>query len=136
MTFHFDLVSPERLLFSEDVDQVDVPGVEGDFGVLEGHAPLVATLRPGILTVFSGGRQQRIVIYGGFAEVSPQGLTVLADRAVAVEDFDQAQLATAITDLEEDIADSKDDAVRDRLTQKLAQLRGVRAAVAGAGAAH
>ena len=68
-TFHFDLVSPEKLLFSGEVDQVDVPGTEGDFGVLAGHAPLVAMLRPGILTVYAGG-EQKIVVLGGFAEVS------------------------------------------------------------------
>ena len=89
-TFHFDLVSPEKLLFSGDVEQVDVPGAEGDFGVLANHAPLVATLRPGILTVHGAGGAQKIVVLGGFAEVSAQGLTVLADVAEAVEDIDRA----------------------------------------------
>src|SRR5262249_33049992 len=83
-SFHFDLVSPERVLFSGEVDQVDVPGVEGDFGVLAGHAPLIASVRPGILTVFRQGGQLRIVVNGGFAEVNPAGLTVLADYAVPV----------------------------------------------------
>ena len=80
-TLHFELVSPEKLVFSGEVDQVDVPGAEGDFGVLANHAPFVTTLRPGILTVFSGGNAQKIVVLGGFAEVSAQGLTVLADVA-------------------------------------------------------
>ena len=80
-TFHFDLVSPEKLAFSGDVDQVDVPGVEGDFGVLAGHAPVVAAIRPGIMTVFSGGTQQKIIVLGGLAEMSDKGLTVLADVA-------------------------------------------------------
>ena len=81
-TFHFDLVSPEKLLFSGEVDQVDVPGTEGDFGVLAGHAPTVSALRPGIMTVFVGGEAQRMVVLGGFAEVSADGkLTVLADLA-------------------------------------------------------
>ena len=79
MALHFELVSPEKLLFSGDVDQVDVPGVEGDFGVLENHAPLVATLRPGVLTVHSSGGTTRIVVLGGFAEVSDKGLTIVAD---------------------------------------------------------
>ena len=70
--FHFELVSPERLLFSGDVQQVDVPGVEGDFGVLADHAPMVTTLRPGILTVHSAGGSQKIVVLGGFAEVSSE----------------------------------------------------------------
>ena len=87
-SFHFDLVSPEKLLFSGEVDQVDVPGSEGDFGVLAGHAPLIATLRPGILTIYREGGALRVVVNGGFAEVGPTGLTVLADMAVPIEDFD------------------------------------------------
>src|ERR1700681_4321625 len=103
-TFQFDLVSPEKLLFSEAVDQVDVPGSEGDFGVLAGHAPLVATLRPGILTVYRGGDSFRIVVNGGFAEVNAEGLTVLADMAVPLEDFDRDVLTGIIKDTEEDVA--------------------------------
>src|SRR5450756_2941458 len=76
-TFHFDLVSPEKLAFSGDVDPVDVPGVEGDFGVLAGHAPIVAAIRPGILTVTSGGTQQKIIVLGGLAEMSDKGLSCL-----------------------------------------------------------
>ena len=106
-TFHFDLVSPEKLLFSGEVEQVDVPGAEGDFGVLAGHAPLITTVRPGILTIFREGGQLRVVINGGFAEVNPAGLTVLADYAVPVEDFDTAWLASQIKDIEEDVADAK-----------------------------
>ena len=78
-TFHFELVSPERLMFSGEVTQVDVPGEEGDFGVLAGHAPYVATLKPGVLTIFSEGGERRILVRGGFAEVGPGGLTVLAE---------------------------------------------------------
>ena len=129
-TFQLDLVSPEKLLFSGEVDQVDVPGAEGDFGVLAGHAPFVAMLRPGILTVHAGGTQQRIVVFGGFAEVSPKGLTVLADLAVAVEDFDTDRLAQEIKNNEEDIADTSDDEVRDKLRRKVDQLQAVRAALA------
>ena len=95
-TFHFDLVSPEKLLFSGEVNQVDVPGSEGDFGVLAGHAPLVTTLRPGILVIYHEGDAQRIVVEGGFAEVGPAGLTVLADMAVPVDEFDVSQLADVI----------------------------------------
>ena len=93
-SFHLDLVSPEKLLFSGEVDQVDVPGSEGDFGVLAGHAPLIATLRPGILTIYREGGSMRVVVNGGFAEVSPAGLTVLADMAVPVEDFDRVSSPT------------------------------------------
>jgi F-type H+-transporting ATPase subunit epsilon len=134
-TFHFDLVSPEKLLFSGEVDQVDVPGSEGEFGVLAQHAPMVATLKPGILTILEGGQRLRVVVFGGFAEVSPQGLTVLADMAVPVDDLDPAQLAAEIKDTEEDLADTSDDAVRDKCRRKLEQLRAVQAAVSGAAAA-
>ena len=102
-TFHFDLVSPERLLISGEVEQVDVPGAEGDFGVLAGHAPFVTTLRPGILTIKRNGGVEKVVIFGGFAEVSPTGLTVLADVATAVEDFDKAVLEAQIRKTEEKV---------------------------------
>src|SRR3977135_957339 len=94
--FHFDLVSPEKFLFSGLVDQVDVPGSEGDFGVLAGHAPLMTTLRPGLLVVHRENGVLRVVVNGGFAEVNPDGLTVLADLAVPVDDFDPALLAGEI----------------------------------------
>ena len=100
MALHFELVSPEKLLFSGDVTQVDVPGSEGDFGVLEHHAPLVATLRPGILTVHNGAETQKLVVLGGFAEVSEKGLTIVADLADSVEDFDRAILAKRIEEQE------------------------------------
>jgi F-type H+-transporting ATPase subunit epsilon len=129
-TFHFDLVSPEKLLFSGEVDQVDIPGSEGDFGVLAGHAPLMAMLRPGILTIFQDGAGLRVVVNGGFAEVNPDGLTVLADMAVPVEDFDRAVLAGEIKDTEEDVADTKDDAARDKLSHRLEQLKALLAALA------
>ena len=136
-TFHLELVSPERLLFSGEVDQADVPGAEGDFGVLAGHAPFVAMLRPGILTLHAGGERRRIVVFGGFAEVSPQGLTVLADSAVAAEDLDAARLAQEIRNGEEDLADSKDDTARDNIRRKLDQLRAVQGALAqGSATAH
>ncbi|MDP1865336.1 F0F1 ATP synthase subunit epsilon [Bradyrhizobium sp.] len=104
-TFHFDLVSPEKLAFSGEVDQVDVPGIEGDFGVLAGHAPVVAVIRPGILTVTAGGTQHRIIVLGGLAEVSDKGLTVLADVATSVQDLDRAQFADTISGMEEKLAE-------------------------------
>lgn len=100
-TFHFDLVSPEKLAFSGEVDQVDIPGVEGDFGVLSGHAPVVAAIRPGILTVTSGGRHEKIIVLGGLAEVSEKGLTVLADVATSLAELDRAQFAETISEMEE-----------------------------------
>src|SRR6202163_2707468 len=129
-TLHFDFVSPEKVLFSGDVDQVDLPGSEGDMGILAGHAPLVTTLRPGIVTIFRQGVKLPIVVIGGFAEVSPAGLTVLADNAVPREDFDMALLAGEIKDAEEDVADCKDDAQRDKLSRHLEQLKSLQAALA------
>src|SRR5215475_14211883 len=112
-TFHFDLVSPEEVVFSGEVEHVVVPGFEGEFGVLAGHAPLVSMLKPGILTVLEHAPAKRIVVGGGFAEVNSEGLTVLAELAVPVEEFDTGQLAAQIKDTEEDVADAKDDAARD-----------------------
>ena len=128
-TFHFDLVSPEKLLFSGQVDQVDVPGSEGDFGVFAGHAPFVTTVRPGILTIYREGAGLKIVVDGGFAEVNPEGLTVLADMAVALEDFDREVLTGQIKDIEEDAADAKDPWQRDKLTHKLDQLKALQTAL-------
>jgi F-type H+-transporting ATPase subunit epsilon len=123
-TFHFELVSPERLVFSGEVDQVDVPGEEGEFGVFAGHAPYVATLKPGMLKIYrASGAPQRIVVHGGFAEVGPTGLTVLAEQATPAEEFDPAMIEEAIKDAEEDIADAKSDVARDKARQRLEQLQ-------------
>jgi F-type H+-transporting ATPase subunit epsilon len=121
--FHFDLVSPEKLLFAGEVAQVDLPGSEGDMGVLANHAPLVTTLRPGIIVVHREGGDMRVVVNGGFAEVGPGGLTVLADMAVPIEEFDRSVLATEIKDTEEDVADSTDGWQRDKLAHRLQQLQ-------------
>jgi F-type H+-transporting ATPase subunit epsilon len=128
-TFHFDLVSPEKLLFAGDVDQVDLPGSEGDLGVLAGHAPLVTALRPGILVVFRESGDLRVVVNGGFAEVGPAGLTVLADTAVLLEEFDLAVLAGEIKDTEEDVADATEGWQRDKLAHRLEQLKALQAAL-------
>ena len=124
-TFHFDLVSPEKMLFSGEVEQVDVPGVEGDFGVLAGHAPMVTTLRPGILTVHGASGAQRIVVLGGFAEVSAQGLTVLADVAEAAESIDRGMITQRISALEERISKMDPGAELDKLITQLDHFRQV-----------
>lgn len=135
-TFHFELVSPERQLFSGAVEQVVVPGSEGDFGILAGHAPFVSSLRPGILTIHGGGQPKRLYVRGGFAEVSSGGLTVLAERATPVEELRADQIDADIRNAEEDISDAKDDAARSRASQRLDQLRTVKAALATAGSTH
>ena len=127
---HLEFVSPERVLFSGDVDQVDLPGAEGDMGILPHHAPLVTALRPGIVTIFSGGKREPIVVFGGIAEVSPAGLSVLADKAMPREDFDMAALAGEIKDAEEDVADATDAAARDKLARHLDQLKSLQSALA------
>ena len=123
-TFHFDLVSPEKLAFSGEVDQVDIPGVEGDFGVLAGHAPVIASIRPGILTVFSGGKQEKIIVTGGVAEVSEKGLTVLADIARTLEELDRAKLANAIAEMEAKLGEKEGDEL-DRALERLDQFKTV-----------
>ena len=106
-TFHFDLVSPEKLAFSGEVEQVDVPGVEGDFGVLAGHAPVVAAIRPGIMTITTGGAHQKMIVLGGLAEVSDNRLTVLADVATSIQELDRAQFAETIAEMEEKLAEKE-----------------------------
>jgi F-type H+-transporting ATPase subunit epsilon len=125
MALHFELVSPEKLVFSGEVQQVDVPGAEGDFGVLEGHAPLVTTLRPGILTVHGSGGAQRIVVLGGFAEVSSEGLTVLADMAEAAEDVDRAVITERISAMEKQISKMEPGSELDKAITRLDHYREV-----------
>ena len=123
-TFHFDLVSPEKLAFSGEVDQVDVPGVEGDFGVLAGHAPVVAAIRPGILTVTSGGTHQKIIVLGGLAEVSDNSLTVLADVATSLEELDRARFADKVAEMEEKLAE-KEGSELDRAVERLDHFKSI-----------
>ena len=123
-TFHFDLVSPEKMAFSGEVDQVDVPGAEGDFGVLAGHAPVVAAIRPGILTVITGGAKQKIIVLGGLAEVSEKGLTVLADVATSIEELDRARFAETIADMEAKLAEKEGSAL-DRELERLDQFKSI-----------
>ena len=126
---HFDLVSPERLLISADVDQVDVPGSEGGFGVFANHAPLMTTLKPGVLTIQSAGKPiEKFFVRGGFAEVTLQGLTVLAEEAMPLAELD-GTLNQRIKDAEEDVADAKDDATRRRAQDQLDGLRELRTAL-------
>lgn len=108
-TFHFDLVSPEKLAYSGEVDQVDIPGVEGDFGVLAGHAPVVAAIRPGILTITANGKHEKIIVLGGIAEVSEKGLTVLADTATSMQELDRATFADKISEMEDGLKEKEGD---------------------------
>jgi F-type H+-transporting ATPase subunit epsilon len=123
----FDLVSPERLLVSEAVESVVVPGGEGYFTVFAQHAPVMSTLKPGQLEVKTlSGEVQKFYVRGGFADVTPGGLTILADEAIPLEDVDAEVLAQEIRNAEEDLADAGDDeAKRRRAEGKLNELRDV-----------
>jgi len=123
-TFHFDLVSPEKYAFTGEVDQVDIPGVEGDFGVLAGHAPVIAAIRPGIITVHTGGAHEKIIVTGGIAEVNENGLTVLADIARSLEELDRARLADVIAEMEAKLAEKEGDEF-DRALERLDQFKTV-----------
>ena len=123
-TFKFELVSPERLLMSEDVEQVVVPGSDGDFGVLAGHAPFVSTLRPGVLEVHkSNGEKTQIFVLGGFAEIDPTRLTILAQHATNVADLNAEAFAQQLKTAQQDVADAKDDSSRQRTQEVLDRLR-------------
>jgi F-type H+-transporting ATPase subunit epsilon len=127
---HFELVSPERLLLSEEVDMVTVPGKEGDFGVMAGHAPAMATLRPGVVDVDTQGQgQRRIFVRGGFAEVTSAGLTILAEHTIPLAELDAGSLDLEISYAEEDVADAKSDEVRRSAQERLDHLRQLRQAL-------
>src|ERR1700731_4677734 len=107
----FQLVMPEREVLATEADMVVVPGSEGDFGVLHGHAPLISTVRPGVLEVFQGSKaQQRFLVVGGFAEVTPERCTVLADEALAFDSVTPEQLAERERAAEREIADAATEA--------------------------
>ena len=123
----FDLVSPERLLVSEEVESVVVPGAEGYFTVFARHAPLMSTLKPGQLEVKGlSGAVQKFFVRGGFADVKPNGLTILADQVIPLEDLDAAALAQEVKNAEEDLADAGDDQNKRRIAEaKLNELKDV-----------
>jgi F-type H+-transporting ATPase subunit epsilon len=124
-TFKFELVSPERVLLSIDADQVVVPGADGDFAMLAGHAPVIATLRPGVLDVTARGVKRRLFVKSGVAEVDPSRLTVLAEKAYDVEELSQATIAEELKTAEAELAAANDDAAKmmaDTLISELKRL--------------
>ncbi len=122
-TFHFELVSPDKQMFSGAAESVLVPGSEGDFVVLKDHAPVMTALKPGVIAIEdAAGKHKRIFVRGGFADVSPAGLIVLAETALPEGELDAARLDQEIRDTEEDLADAPDE--QKRLWQeKLDRLR-------------
>ena len=127
---HFDLVSPERRLFAGAVDQVVVPGEEGDFGVLPNHAPFMSVIRPGAITVLNDGSTERTFIHGGFAEVTPAGLTILAEEAIPLSEIDADRLAQDLSDAREDVATAKNEEEREHAEGLVAKYEAMQAALA------
>ncbi|MEI2735001.1 MAG: F0F1 ATP synthase subunit epsilon [Rhodoblastus sp.] len=128
--FHFELVSPEQLLFSGEVESVAIPGVEGQMTILKDHAPVMTTLKPGVVEVEeSASKKSRIFVRGGFADVATGGLTILAEVAVPVEQLDAAKLGQEIRNAEEDVADAATDEGKRVANEKLDQLNELKAAL-------
>lgn len=128
-TLHFSLVSPQRELFSGEVRQVDAPGAEGEFGVLPRHAPFMTTLKPGVVRIYEETGVTPVFVRGGFADVTPAGLTILAEEAVRLSDVNPASLDAEIAKTRSDAADPGDEARRRRAADRLAYLEALRAAV-------
>lgn len=129
---HFELVSPERLLRSGDVHMVVVPGAEGDFGVLAGHAPFMSTIRPGAIEVYetASSPATRIFIDGGFAEVNDSGLTILAENAVPVAEIKADEVSKRLSDAREDVRLAKSDVERTVAEKQVARYEAMQAAAA------
>ena len=128
-TFQFELVSPEKLVLSEEVEEVVVPGADGDFGVLAGHAPFMSTIRPGFIVVKRASGTNRIFVRGGFADANPNGLTILAEQAVPDDQLDAGIVDKAISDAETLLAITKDEVALSAGHLKVAQLKEIRAAM-------
>jgi F-type H+-transporting ATPase subunit epsilon len=129
--FHFELVSPEKLLFSGEVEQVVAPGADGQFTVLKDHAPVMTTLKAGVVQIDAAGKVEKLFVRGGFADVSASGFTILAEQAVAIADVDVAKLEADIKNARDDAADAKTDEARIAASDKLAQLQELKAALGG-----
>ena len=127
---HFELVSPARLLFSGDVASVTIPGTEGEMGIYPGHAPILSTLKPGVVTVYrDGGSTDRIFVKGGMVEVNPQGLTLLAEVAIPMAELDAAALAKQIKNAEEDLADAKPGEAQRKAAETVEHLKALQSAL-------
>jgi F-type H+-transporting ATPase subunit epsilon len=121
---HLDLVSPERLLLSDDVDMVTVPGADGYFGILPGHAPVMSALRPGVIEIKGGEEgEMKLFIRGGFAEVTPTQVSVLAEEAIPFSDFTIDMLDQRIKDAEEELIAAPTEAEKSRVGESLDQLK-------------
>ncbi len=130
-TFQFELVSPERVLASEEASMVVVPGEAGDFGVLADHAPLLSSIRPGVVTVTSpDGSVRKIFVAGGFADVNGKICSVLAEEAVNVNEIDRAKVEDQLKNLQDDLSFAKDDAIKAAFIQRQIEVAKVKLAAA------
>lgn len=128
--FQFEIVSPEKLFFSGEVETVTVPGTDGEFTVFKDHAPVISSLKPGIVTVGeTAAKQVKLYVPGGFAEVSPSGLTILADQVIELAELDSAKLEAAANEFEDEIARAQTDEARRAATEKRDQLLELKAAL-------
>lgn len=136
--FNFELVSPEKKLISEPAAMVVIPGVEGDFGVLPGHMALLAAARPGVVSIWTTreGAPERIFIAGGFADVTPESCTLLAEQAVNVNDLNQGEIEQELRNLHEDLGMAKDEAAKADVQSKIVLAQAKLSAVTGHAAAH
>lgn len=129
-SFHFELVAPEKLVYSGEAEAVIVPGTEGEFTVLKDHAPLISTLKPGVLVIEeTAGAKQRLYVRGGFAEIAPSGLTILADQVRPLEEVSAATFDAEIEGFEEEVAGAATDEARRIAVEKRDQLRDLKAAL-------
>jgi F-type H+-transporting ATPase subunit epsilon len=127
---HFALVSPERELFNGEVDHVVVPGSEGEFGVSPNHAPVMSVIKPGALKVINEGAERRIFVNGGFADVTPEGLSVLAEEAIDLADVNAAELELDLKNAQDDVRDANTDAKRDAAQRALSRIEAIKASLA------
>lgn len=125
----YEIVTPEALLASATADQIVVPGAEGDFGVLKGHAPFLSTIRPGVISILGGeGGDSRLFVKGGLAQVAPTGLTILAEESIDLDTVDRDAVTKDLATAESDLAGSDDPVVKDRLAKEIAWMQALLAA--------
>jgi F-type H+-transporting ATPase subunit epsilon len=126
--FHFELVSPEKLVFSGDVEAVVIPGTEGEFTVLKDHAPLISTMKPGIVVIEEApAKKLQLFVRGGFAEVAPSGLTILGEQTIPLAELDAAGIDAELKNFEDEVAGAKTDEARRLALEKRDHLLELRA---------
>ena len=129
-TLQFELVTPEKLAYSAQVELVEVPGVEGDFGVLPGHAPLMSIIRPGVVTIHEGESKKRYFVPAGYAEVNPQGCVVLAEQVRDMAEIDPVEVNRELEVARFDLAEAKDDAAKEKAEKALILAEALQQALA------